>query len=70
MKTSIDWIKQALVDFAKSLPPSAQGPVLSCADYHVAAVERDLAQLAEVKQKFETLQADMERVGAPAPPES
>lgn len=66
MKTSIDWIKQALLDFSKTLPLSAQHPTLACAEYHVGAVERDLAELSELKKKLETLQAEMERVGAPA----
>lgn len=67
MNTSLDWIKQALLDYAKTLPLSAQQPTLACADFHVSAVERDLAQLVEVRRKFEALQAEMESIGAPAP---
>lgn len=66
MKTSIEWLKQALLDYAKSLPPSAQQPVLSCADYHIRAVEKDQADLAELRSKFQTLTEQMDRIGAPA----
>jgi alpha-ketoglutarate-dependent taurine dioxygenase len=66
MKSSIDWIKQALLDYAKTLPPSAQQPVLACADFHVRAVEKDQADLAELRAKFQTLTEQMERVGASA----
>jgi hypothetical protein len=66
VKTSIDWIKQALLDYAKTLPPSAQQPVLACADFHVRAVETDLTDLAGLRAKFQTLTEQMERVGAPA----
>ncbi len=66
MKTSIDWIKQALLDYAKTLPPSAQQPVLACADFHARAVEKDLSELSDLRAKFQALTEQMERVGAPA----
>lgn len=66
MNTSLDWIRQAMRDYAQTLPLSAQPPVLQCADFHVGAVARDLAELDRLKAKITTLQAEMERVGAPA----
>jgi hypothetical protein len=66
MKSSIEWLKQALTDYARMLPPSAQQPVLTCADFHIRAVEKDLADLADLRAKFQTLTEQMDRVGAPA----
>lgn len=68
--SSLDWIKQALVDYVKMLPISAQQPVLACADFHVGSVARDLGELDSLKAKIGILQDEMERVGAAAPPES
>jgi hypothetical protein len=66
MKTSLDWTKQALLDYADTLPKSAQQPVLACADYHVRAIEKDLAELASLKQKIASLESQMDNIGAPA----
>lgn len=68
MKTSLDWIKQALTDYVATLPPSAQQPTHACADWHVKAIEKDLLRLSSLDQKIQTLESQMESIGAQQQP--